>query len=105
MNVVDCEHSRVRVIDVAVVASSSFPQIRGCPFLLSRSFGRPLFHRLEDIGHIVDLVMGMDDYVNMIVHEHIGEDDKVKFSRSCIDSIDKEFADAIVAEVRLLVVG
>ena len=105
MYVFDGKRSCIRVFDVAVVASSSFPQIRGRPFLLSSSLGRSLFHRLEDIGHIVNLFEGMDEYVNVIGHEHIGEDDKVKFSRSFIESIGEEFTDAIVAEVLLLVIG
>ena len=105
MNVVDGERSSVGVIDVAVVASSGFPQIRGRPSLISCSLGRTLFHRFEDIGHIVNLFEGMDEYVNVIGHEHISEDGKIEFHRGPVDSIDEEFADAVVVEVRLLVIG
>ena len=105
MYVSNGERSSVRVIDVAVVATSSFPQIRGCPFLLSCSLGRSLFHRLEDIRHIISLFVGMDEYVNVIGHEHVCEDGEVKFCRSCIDSIDKEFADSIVEQVLPAVVS
>ena len=87
--------SRLWVKDIGVVPSSSLPQNGWYPLSVFRSFRWSLLDCFENVGYFVDLVHGVNEQMDVVRHEDVGKDGKVKLFGCFVDSPGQCLADSI----------
>ena len=105
MNVVDCVLTSVFRKDVPVVPTSGLPEIGLDPSSRLCTIRDSLLHGLCDYFHFIDFVERMNQDMNVVLHEDVGEDNEVMLLGGFVNSVGKGLADAVVGEVLPSAVG